>query len=223
MQKLSTLSMAANAGGDGAKGAIWSLRICACSCAVLPIIVFGTFCGLYWGMLAEAQDANDAAEASGIYTDKDITWYDSCGLYGPLKEEDENFTTKWSVLLQFNAYLYLILAIIMFLTIFGSCLAPLLCCTLMGISCGGCAHTALLITTGVFRFRSEGKVCAENEAEVILGGMTYKEHADKIKALFIAQCVLVTFVGCCQAFACQVSVMAAGSSMFAMLSKRGQQ
>ena len=54
------MSAAASAGGDEAKAAIWSLRMCACACAILPMIYFSTICGLYWGMLSEAQDYNDA-------------------------------------------------------------------------------------------------------------------------------------------------------------------
>jgi len=214
------MSAAATAGGDEAKAAIWSLRICACGCAILPMIYFSTICGLYWGMLSEAQDADDAYDASeGVSTD--VGFYDTCGNYGfGVDNADTSYNTKWTVLLKYNAFLYLILSIIMFLTIFGSCFAPLLCCTFMGLTCGGCAHTAMLITTGVFRFRSEGKLCEENTAEVIPGGATYQDHADKIKALFIAQCVMVTFVGCCQAFACQVSIMAAGTSLMGMMSKR---
>ena len=212
------MSAAASAGGDEAKAAIWSLRMCACACAILPMIYFSTICGLYWGMLSEAQDYNDAADAVGASSD--VSAYDSCGNYALIADDgDVNFDTKWTVLLKYNAFLYLILSIIMFLTIFGSCFAPLLCCTFMGLTCGGCAHTALLITTGVFRFRSEGKLCEENTAPVSADN-TFQDHADKIKALFIAQCVMLIFVGCCQAFACQVSVMAAGTSMMGMMSRR---
>ena len=50
--------------------------------------------------------------------------------------------------------------------------------------------------------------------------MTYKEHGDKLKALFISQIVLVWFLACCQVCAMQTSFFAAGTSMAGMMAKK---
>ena len=146
-------------------------------------------------MLAQALDA-DKDFAGFVY--EDGSYYDSCGTAG----ETADWQTNWTILLKFNAFLYLALACIMLFTILGSCFAPFFCCTCIGLTCGSCAHLALIIVTGIFRFNTEGKLCAENDELVSPDGMTYAEHGQRIKALFISQCVFLIFVNICQICAC---------------------
>ena len=177
-------------------------------------------------MLSEAEDLNDlgdqAADALNAFASAlggeevssgdDVNAYDLCGGIG-ISGATTTWDTKWTTLLRFNAYLYLVLAILMFFTLFATCVKGFLCCTCAAMTCGGCAHLALIIVTGVFRFSSEGKLCAENDSLVIPDGSTFKEHGDKIKALFISQCVFLFFVGFCMACSFQCGLMSNGLSM----------
>ena len=157
------MSQGVTAGGPEAAKAAWGLRACACCFLIGPFAAFGAFCGVYWGLMSEAMDANELAEAGGY--NGDINWYDTCGTGNLqnafLDEADQvELNTKWSIALKFNAYLYLILLILLFLMLIGTFLAPLVCCGCLAVSCGGCAHTAAIIFTGVMRLRTEGDECA---------------------------------------------------------------
>ena len=206
----------------GMAGFFKSARATSIVCTILPLIIFSTYCGLYWGMLSQANDINDEYEDLGDFlgVDVDVDPYNLCAGAGGA---DPDFDTKWMVLLKFNAFLYLVLTICMFFTLFGSFFMPLYCFTCCSMTCGGCAHLALIIVTGVFRFSTEGKACAENDTPLAEDGTTYADHGDKIKALFISQCVLLIFVGICQGMALQCGLVAGGGSMMSLMMKRQAQ
>ena len=69
--------------------------------------------------------------------------------------------TKWSIVLSFNALLYLILSISTVFLVVGTFWWPLICCGALGHCLGGCAMFACIVVTGVFRYTTEGKLCAE--------------------------------------------------------------
>ena len=125
----------------------------------------------------------------------DVSAFDTCGgLTDVTTNADgslagvEFINTKWSVLLAFNSYLYLIHCILTFLVLLGSTGILWPCCVLGG--CGhcfsGCAHLALVIVTGVFRFSDEGERCAKNKGLLNTDGTTFEEMGDFIKNAFIA-------------------------------------
>ena len=68
----------------------------------------------------------------------------------------------------FNSILYLLLAIFTLFYMISTCVWPLWVVGVCGHMCGGCAHLACIIVTGVFRYSTEGKACAMNGG---LGGI----------------------------------------------------
>ena len=71
----------------------------------------------------------------------------------------------------------------------------------IGHCLGSCAHLACIITTAVFRFSSYSNECAKVGAPVYISDdgeiTTFEDHGASIQSLFIAQCVLLCFYGCC--------------------------
>ena len=170
-----------------------------CCCALVPLTICGCFCGFYWSMLTEAMDYNDLKKVP----DSDILAYDNCGFYtAPVPQSDgtllapDIFNSKWMVFLHFNSYLYLSLGISVILMLLGTFFMPLWCCGCCGGICGGLAHLACIIVTGVFRFNKEGEKCAEQEV-AINDDVTFKDHGETIMALYISQCVLYIVLGIC--------------------------
>ena len=177
------------------------MRIAIMCTGCFCLIISGCYAGFYWAMWDEAKEWNEVSDASsGLVGD-----YDSCG--GLLTDDK---STNWETLLAFNACLYLTLSICTFLSMVGAFFAPLICCGCVGQCCGGIAALVCLIMTGVWRFSSEGEACAEVEG--------FKDHADEIKALFIAQCVLLCFYNCCAGATFQLAIQS-GALQIAMLQK----
>ena len=143
-------------------------RVVALGCTMPVLIISFTFCGLYWGMWTQAQDANDhfSGILPAVYTD-DYPYYDTCG-GGILLETTDYSLTGWGVILAYASILYLILGI------FTVCLALsfyvniFACCAVCGHCWGQCAHFALIIVTGVFRFSESGDKCAERTDRIML-------------------------------------------------------
>ena len=72
----------------------------------------------------------------------------------------------------------------------------------IGHCLGSCAHLACIIVTAVYRFSEFGNSCADRDAPVYIKDdgeivATFEDHGAAISALFIAQCVLICFYGCC--------------------------
>ena len=179
---------------------------CVCCCGVMTLAMSATWCGLYWSMWTEAGEFNDDAAKVG-YKNDSIDAYDTCGDFAG------ETNTQWSVILAFNAILYLVLSICTVLLIIGSVFPPLLCCGCLGHTFGGCGMLACVIVTGVFRYQSEGKNCADNGVDL------FKDHGKMIQDLFISQCVLYCVYGCFVGFMLQLSIMAGGLSFATFLAR----
>ena len=156
-------------------------------------------CAVYWGWMSKMNNYNDKVPN----WQGDIEAFDTCGGLTEVTMKDDGsisgvefIDTKWSVLLKFNSFLYLIHCILTFLVLLGATGILWPCCLLGG--CGhcfsGCAHLACVIVTGVFRFSDEGERCAKNESLLDTDGTTFKDAGDAIKSLFIAQAVLLLFI-----------------------------
>mmetsp|Transcript_15126 Transcript_15126/g.19130 ORF Transcript_15126/g.19130 Transcript_15126/m.19130 type:complete len:102 (-) Transcript_15126:189-494(-) len=89
---------------------------------------------------------------------------------------------------------------------------PLAICGACGVCCTQMAHFASLIVTGVFRYGSAGEKCAKLTDEITkkdgseLLGKSAADIADTMQGIFIAQCVLYCFYGCCIGVLLQLSV-----------------
>ena len=109
------------------------------------------------------------------------------------------------MILAYASILYLLLGIFTLCLGLSYWVNIFACCAVCGHCWGQCAHFALIIVTGVFRYSDSGKNCAE-----IPWGIdedtTFEDHGDKIQALFISQCVLWCFYNCCVAVGMQLSV-----------------
>ena len=55
------------------------------------------------------------------------------------------------------------MAVFALFTLIGKWLKISLFCCAFGLCCGNCAVFACLIVTGVFRYSTEGKLCADTE------------------------------------------------------------
>ena len=174
-----------------------------------PLIYAAVICGVYWGWMNKANDYDDKVQN----WQGDISAFDSCGgLYdsiqnaGTINTQVNFIDTKWSVLLAFNSYLYLLHCIMTVLVLLGATGFLWPCCLVGGCGhfFGGCAAFACIIVTGVFRFSTEGERCAESSGFLDTDGTTFSDLGDAIKSLFIAQCVLMIFVQCCVSVTMQV-------------------
>lgn len=104
--------------------------------------------------------------------------------------------TKWSVIYKFNSVFYTILMIQSFFLVLGIHFLSIRVITAyVHCLCTGFVHAAMVITTGVFRYSSMGKLCATSTTETS-SRTTFSEDAQFIERLFIAQCCLF-FTFCC--------------------------
>ena len=162
------------------------------------------------------------AEESEEYDDyaTNVIWYDVDCWKGPFSDdilalEYENSIaesncdsdclgdgTKWSVLYSMNGFTLLLLALDMIFVVFGAfyfwprVLGACFNCLL------SCAHFGAIITTAVFRFRTQGKLCSlslrPSRVDSDLNfkdGHTFETDGQMILALWI--CQLVFFVIFC--------------------------
>ena len=206
---------AGNSGDAEVTKMIWTARLGICCCAVVPLTIAATFCGVYWTMWTQAQDFDRAGVAMGK-----SNYYDSCGSLGSLGNLGSleslgsqagymlEMNTKWSVVLAFNSILYLLLTITTLSIVLGSCFMPALAFAACGLCCGGMAELAAIIVTAVMRYSRDGERCAKYTMAVATNGDTFEDHGNKIQALFISQCVLTfvlqCFIFCNFSFAMQV-------------------
>ena len=127
-----------------------------------------------------ANDYNDAVEANTTWAG-DVSPFDTCGglLKGTTNDDGslgtELVDTKWSVILAFNSYFYLIHCILTFLILLGATGILWPCCILGGCGhcCGFSAHLAAVVVTGVYRLRDEGDLCANRVLAVDTDGTTF--------------------------------------------------
>ena len=186
LRDMQTQGAEARAIGDAAN----KLRCMALTCGVCPLIFAATMCGVYWGLMNKGNAYNDAfANWSG----GELSAFDTCGglMEGTTNADGtitaEYIDTKWSVILAFNSYFYLVHCIMTLLVLCGATGVLWPCCCLGG--CGHCfspcAHIAAIVVTGVFRLNDNGELCSKNKA-VVDGDLTFEEMGDKIKSLFIA-------------------------------------
>ena len=166
------------------------IRCLAVSCGCCPLIYAAVICGVYWSWMSKANDFDDAVSN----WQGDISAFDTCGgLFDATTASDGSFSaqlidTKWSVILAFNSYFFLLHAIMTFLVLLGATgiLWPCCICGTCGHCFAGCAHLACIVVTGVFRFSDEGERCADYEGPLDTDGTKFSELGDAIQSLFIA-------------------------------------
>ena len=154
--------MSAHAAGKVAELATKSAgAVCMflCVCSIGPIIIGGTFMGLYWGLAAAAGNYNSICEDEGVSSDDAAKCFDSCGL-NPVTIDDADLT-GWSVVFLLNACVYTLNTVFVFCLILSAFLWPLAFCGVCGICCTQLAHFAAVIVTGVFRYSDAGELCAK--------------------------------------------------------------
>lgn len=101
----------------------------------------------------------------------------------------------------------------MSLTILTLCLVcsaligPLAFCGACLIGCAQCGHLAALIVTGVLRYSDDGKACAEQSNIPVNDDVTFADIGSMMEGIFISQCILYCFYGCCLGALTQFSVM----------------
>ena len=121
-------------------------------------------------------DANDDANGVGIYSD-DYPYYDTCG-FGNTLQGDK---TGWMVVLAYASILYLLFTVFSLIVVISYCfpiIAPLGIC---GHCLGPCAHFALIVVTGVYRYSDNSKKCADSELFVHKDpDVTFEDHGTKI-------------------------------------------
>ena len=179
-----------HAAGQEIDAVMNKLRCMAVSCGMCPLIYAAVICGVYWSWLSKANDFDDKVPN----WQSDISAFDTCGgLFEATIASDGSFSaqlidTKWSVILAFNSYFFLLHAIMTFLVLLGITGILMPCCLLGGCChcCGGCVHLACIIVTGVYRFSTEGERCAEHQGFLDTDGTKFSELGDAIKSLFIA-------------------------------------
>ena len=100
-------------------------------------------------------------------------WYDTCG--GMMESDVDFINTQWSVIFQLNAVVFLVHTILTGLLLIGTVFPPFIICGGCGHCYSSCAYFAAIIVTGVFRYRSEGELCAKSDSFTNADGMTFKE------------------------------------------------
>ena len=181
-----------------------ALMFAMLGCCITPFIISTTFMGLYWGLFSEATKYNDESNST---LDNP---FDACttvtGTVGGLSMEAED--TKWTVIFTLNAVVYTLLSASTLCLFMSAILWPLAFCGICGFICTQMAHFAAVIVTGVFRYSDEGEACAKRDAKVS-EDMTFEDVGTTIEGLFISQCVLYCFYGCCMGCFAQVAMMTA--------------
>ena len=137
----------------------------------------------------------------------EVPAYDTCGDFSG--ETD----TKWSVILGFNAILYLVLSVCTALLVIGHFFPPLACIGCLGHAFGSCVMLACIIVTGIFRYSAKGKSCADSGPEL------FKDHGKQIQGLFISQSVLYIFNNTFVVFMLNSAIMTGSLQIPSILTK----
>ena len=97
-----------------------------------------------------------------------------------------HLNTKWSVIYKFNSVFYTILTIQSCLMLLGSKMISIRIVTAYcHCLCTGFIHIAMVVTTGVFRYSSMGRLCATSTVETS-SRTTFAEDAKFLESIFIA-------------------------------------
>ena len=127
--------------------------------------------GMYASMWAAAIEFGDSDQSSAY--SGDVPYYDTCpigatsgGLIGlgltRNSYEYGEVDTKWTVIFALNMIVYACLTLFSICQMLGTFFWPLCCFAACGHCATSNAHLACIIVTAVFRYRSEGEKCAEN-------------------------------------------------------------
>mmetsp|Transcript_31258 Transcript_31258/g.41352 ORF Transcript_31258/g.41352 Transcript_31258/m.41352 type:complete len:197 (-) Transcript_31258:107-697(-) len=165
--------------------------------AAIPFIISSTMMGLYWGLFSDAAYYNDNAGAS---MNKDTNTFDWCGITTPSMSGITFGDTKWTVVFTLNAITYTLLTVFTIALALSAFAWPLAFCGCAGACCSQMLHLATIIVTGVFRYSKDGEKCAEQAIPINENKLTFVDVGDRMQGLFIAQCVLFCFYGCCLGF-----------------------
>ena len=183
--------------------------MCLFGFGLIPLIITACWCGFYWDMWADAMTINELElpekDKNGVLP------YDAC-----LGAADEGLgrglqsgfvmDTQWTTLLAFNSILYLLFSIFIVCLMISYFVGPFVYIGACGLCCSGCANLACIITTGVLRYSAEGKLCALGYAAAAEFSDEITDVGARIEGLFISQCVLFCFLGCCIGALTQVAI-----------------
>jgi len=179
-----------------------------CICASGPLIIGGTFMGLYLSLTSAASNYNQICEDRGFSSDNAAKCFDACG-GDPSSMADEDLT-MWTTVYILNACVYTLNTTWVILLIISAFWWPLAFCGACGICCTQLAHFAAVIVTGVFRYSDPGELCAKNKITRIdqneSDSSTMAEVGDMMQGIFISQCVLYCFYGCCLGALVQIAI-----------------
>jgi len=191
--------------------------MCLFGFGLIPLIITACWCGFYWDMWADAMTMNENPEVNGVLP------YDACpvaaaaafgnfaGALGDLDlgrglQSDAVMDTQWTTLLAFNSILYLLFSIFIVCLMISYFVGPFVYIGACGLCCSGCANLACIITTGVLRYSADGKLCALGYAAAAEFSDEITDVGARIEGLFISQCVLFCFLGCCIGALTQVAI-----------------
>ena len=185
-----------------------ALMLAMLGCCITPFIISTTFMGLYWGLFSDAAKFNDEyKDISG--TDNP---FDRCNIMTDAQMEligQEHGDTKWTVVYTLNAIVYTMLSASTLCLFLSALLWPLAICGICGFICSQMAHFAALIVTGVFRYSDDGEKCAESDNKIDVIDKSMSDIGTTMEGLFISQCVLYCFYGCCMGCFAQVAMFTA--------------
>merc|ERR1712079_58388 len=224
-QKQSTMGMKEKQAEQAAKMMMQSRGMVLMTrflCGLAPLIISSTFAGIYLSLGAVAQKYADDNEffcggnsrcfdlCSNMVTNAGFNAAISDILSGTGLENTTSslsIDTTWSLIFALNGGVYLTLTILTLCLICSAIIGPLAICGACLIGCAQCAHLAALIVTGVLRYSDDGKECASRDTQKVSEDVTFADVGATIEGLFIAQCVLYCFYGCCIMVLTQTSVM----------------
>ena len=185
-----------------------ALMVAMLGCCITPFIISTTFMGLYWGLFADAAKFNDEyKDAAG-----NDNPFDRCTVMPDEAVKLAGYEpgdTKWTVVYTLNAVVYTMLSASTLCLFLSALLWPLAFCGICGFICSQMAHFAALIVTGVFRYSDDGEKCAESETNYDAIDKSMSDIGSTMEGLFISQCVLYCFYGCCMGCFAQVAMMTA--------------
>ena len=190
-----------------------NLLITLCMCAITPLIISATYAGLYLGLGATAAKYNEDFGCG------DVRCFDMCSTASSLGGAFSSAfsssgvdmgglgtDTAWTLVYGFNGGVYMSLTILTLCLVCSALIGPLAFCGACLIGCAQCGHLAALIVTGVLRYSDDGKACADNPTAVN-SDVTFKDIGSMMEGIFISQCILYCFYGCCLGALTQFSVM----------------
>lgn len=117
-----------------------------------------------------------------------------------------NIDTKWSAVFYLNAIVYTVLFVSTLCLIGSAFCWPLAVCGCCCFCLSSIGHLVAIIVTGIMRYGSDGEYCATVNVAINTNGDTYKDIGAAMEGMFISQCVLYCFYGCCMGILLQMAV-----------------